>query len=49
MKVKLFLLPLAAACAFTASAQVSIPILNPVFAEDQLTCSPGGNCGYSRH
>ena len=47
MRVQTFLLPLTALItAWAASAQipVSIPILNQVFAEDQLSCSPGGNC-----
>jgi hypothetical protein len=47
MKLQTFLIPVAALITIaSASAQVptSIPVLNPVFDEDQLSCSPGGNC-----
>ena len=47
MKVQTFVISAAAFIAVaSAAAQVptSIPVLNPVFADDQLSCSPGGNC-----
>jgi len=46
MKLSL-LLPLATLVLWTASAQTSIPIFNPVFQDDTLECNPGSNCGYS--
>jgi len=51
MRLQTFLIPVAALVAIaTASAQVpvSIAIVNPLFVEDQLSCSPGANCfGYN--
>ena len=44
MKIQTLLLSLAALSVWTASAQVNIPILNPKFEMDVLTCSPGANC-----
>jgi len=41
MKVETLLLSLAALSMWTASAQVNIPILNPLFNEDQLSCTAG--------
>jgi hypothetical protein len=50
MRLQTFLIPVAALVAIaSASAQVpvSIPIVNPLFVEDQLACSPGRNCDSS--
>lgn len=44
MKTQTLLLSLLALCAWTASAQVDIPLLNTTFDLDQLQCSPSGNC-----
>jgi len=47
MRLQTFLIPVIASIAIaSASAQVptSVPILNPLFVEDQLACSPGGGC-----
>ena len=44
MKMQTFLLSLAGLSVWTASAQVNIPILNPQFDWDVLTCSPGNLC-----
>jgi hypothetical protein len=44
MKIRPLLLSLAALSMWTASAQVSIPILNPQFNADALACSPGSQC-----
>jgi hypothetical protein len=44
MKIQTLLLSLAALSVWTASAQVNIPILNPKFDMDVLTCSPGYYC-----
>jgi len=44
MKIRTLLLSLAALSVWTASAQVSISILNPQFNADALTCSPGSQC-----
>jgi hypothetical protein len=44
MKIQTLLLSLAALSVWTASAQVNIPILNPQFNADVLTCSPGTQC-----
>jgi hypothetical protein len=44
MKIQTLLLSLTALSVWTASAQVNIPILNPKFEMDVLTCSPGYNC-----
>jgi len=41
MKMQTLLLSLAAPSPCTASAQVNIPILNPLFIEDQLSCTAG--------
>jgi len=50
MRLQTFLIPVAALIAIaSASAQVpvSIAIVNPLFVEDQLACSPGNNCASS--
>ncbi|WP_180538431.1 hypothetical protein [Nevskia soli] len=44
MKTQTLLLSLLALSAWTASAQVDIPLLNTTFDLDQLQCSPSGNC-----
>jgi hypothetical protein len=44
MKTLTVLLSLAALSTLAASAQVRIDILNPVFEEDQLTCTAGYSC-----
>jgi hypothetical protein len=44
MRIQTLLLSVAALSVWTASAQVNIPILNPKFEMDVLTCSPGTNC-----
>ena len=44
MKIQTLLLSLAALSVWTAPAQVNIPILNPKFDMDVLTCSPGYSC-----
>jgi hypothetical protein len=41
MKIQTLLLSLAALSVYAASAQVNIPILNPLFNEDQLSCTAG--------
>jgi hypothetical protein len=45
MRLPIFVLPAFALIGIgIASAQVTVPILNPVFSVDQLSCSPGGGC-----
>ena len=48
MKTRRLLLPLIALFAGVLSAQtpVSIPIFNPIFQDDTLSCSPSGGCAY---
>ncbi len=41
MKIQALLLSIATLSVWTASAQVNIPILNPQFNADTLTCTPG--------
>ena len=48
MRAQTLLLSLAALSAWTAfAAEVSIPVENPKFTADELTCNSGGNCYYS--
>jgi len=44
MKLPLFLFSLPTLITWTASAQVNIPIVNPGFEADVLTCSAGVDC-----
>lgn len=44
MTTRLFLLALSASASWTASAQTSIPIANPIFVEDEVECANGQSC-----
>jgi hypothetical protein len=44
MTIRSFLLALSAATLWTASAQTSIAITNPLFIDDQVKCNSGQSC-----
>jgi hypothetical protein len=45
MKIRLIFLSLSASVLWTASAQTSIAITNPLFIDDQIECGSNATCG----